>query len=179
MKNEKGYTGIDIAISVVVIFIFVSVIANLSYQFNSSSQEIELKAKATTLAIDEIENMKKKDFEEIKDKGLQNDDIEYVATQEVQGKENQGFYKTVEIEDYVLNHPEAKQGLVKKVTVKIEYNFKNKRQTVKLSTILSNPNRTTEACLKYYDLLDYFSSHARCSSAKIAKQFGLKCAFLV
>lgn len=144
MKDEKGYTGVDIAISVVVLFIFVSIIANLSYSFNSSSKEVALKAQATSLAIDEIENMKKKDFEEIKEKGKEKEDTTYITREEFQEEENQGFYKSIEIEDYVLNHPEKIAGLVKKVTIKIEYMFKNKQQTVQLSTILANPNTNKE-----------------------------------
>lgn len=144
MKDERGYTGVDIAISVVVLFIFVSIIANLSYSFNSSSKEIELKAKATSLAIDEIEDMKKKDFEEIKNQGLNEEDMAYITKEEIQGIKNQGFYRTIEIEDYAFNHPEKIAGIVKKVTVKIQYMFKNQQQTVELSTILSNPNARKE-----------------------------------
>ena len=144
MRDEKGYTGVDIAVSVVVLFIFVSIIANLSYSFNSSSKEIALKAQATSLAIDEIEEIKKKDFTEIKDKGLNQEDIAYMTREELQGKENQGFYRSIRIEDYILNHPDKIAGLVKKVTIQIEYMFKNKQQIVELSTIVSNPNPRKE-----------------------------------
>ena len=67
-KNEQGNTAIEIAICVVIIFILVSLISTLIYNFNSSAKEIELQSQATNLAINEIENMKNKSFEEIKQK---------------------------------------------------------------------------------------------------------------
>ena len=135
MKSEKGYTGIDIAISVVVIFIFVSLIAILSYNINSSSKEIELKSEATSLAIDEIETMKNIDFAEIEDISVANGNSQYKQAEEIVGKE--GFFRTVIIQDYSDINPDKKSGIVKKITVQIQYKFKTKVETVELSTIVS------------------------------------------
>ncbi len=137
MRDEKGFTGIDIAICVIVIFTFVSIIANLSYRFNSSSKEIELKAKAVELAIEEIEEMKKIDYTQIENIGLEEQNKQYLSKEEIQGTENEGFYRQILVEDYALNHPEKIAGIVKKVSVQIQYNFKNKEQTVELSTIIT------------------------------------------
>lgn len=126
-KNEKGYTGIDIAISVVVLFIFVSLIAFLSYGFNSSAKEIERKAEALTLAIDEIETIKS------------NITMENINTLNEQTQETsiQGFYRTITVEDYAELQPTKTRGLVKRVTVKIQYMFQTKQQTVELSTLVT------------------------------------------
>lgn len=43
LRNEKGFTGIDISVSVIIIFIFVSIIAILVYQINSTSKENTIK----------------------------------------------------------------------------------------------------------------------------------------
>lgn len=125
-KNEKGYTGIDIAISVVVLFIFVSLIAFLSYGFNSSAKEIELKAEALTLAIDEIETIKST---------ITMDNINTLST-EMQETNTQGFYRTITVEDYADLQPTKTRGIVKRVTVKIQYMFQTKQQTVELSTLV-------------------------------------------
>lgn len=130
MKSEKGYTGIDIAISVVVLFIFVSVIAALSYSFNSSSKEVELKAEATAIAVEEIENMKNKTIQDI-----ETEDTSYRETTEIENK--QGFYRTITVQDYQDIDETKISGLVKKVTVKIQYMFKGETQTVELSTIIA------------------------------------------
>ena len=58
LRNNKGFTGIDIAVSVVIIFIFISIVSMLVYRVNSKSREIELRGNATYLAIDEIEQLK-------------------------------------------------------------------------------------------------------------------------
>lgn len=131
--SEKGYTGVDIAISVIVIFIFVSLISFLIYRFNSSAKEVELKSEATSIAVEEIEKVKKEGFENYKDSNV-------LENQKVENKE--GFFKTIIVEDYadLDNNSEKIPNLVKKVTVKISYMFQAKEQSVELSTILSKEN---------------------------------------
>lgn len=139
IKDEKGYTGIDIAISVVVLFIFVSVIAVLIYNFNSSSKEAELKSTATYLAIDEIEKIKNQGFEKY-------DTLNIDSTQDEDGNpltnqittEN-GFYKDIVVKDYTDFDGNSNKipNLVKQVTVKIRYMFKGEEQSVELSTVLT------------------------------------------
>ncbi len=135
MKNEKGYTGIDIAISVVVLFIFVSLIAMLSYRLNSTSKEIELKSEATFLAIEEIEAIKNINFAEIQDRSKANGNSQYLQAEEIEGK--QGFYRKIIIEDYADTKKDKDPGLVKKIIVQIKYQFKGKEETIELSTIVS------------------------------------------
>ncbi len=131
LKSEKGYTGIDIAISVVILFIFVSMIAILSYRINSIAKETDLKAEATAIAVEEIEKLKNKSFEEIS--------IEpEITLQEIVGKE--GFYKSIKIEDYSQIAEGKISGLVKQATVTISYKFKTEEQKVELATIFSKEN---------------------------------------
>ena len=58
IKEEKGVTGIDIAISVIVITIFIALIANLIANINLNSKDIERKTIATSYAVQEIEKIK-------------------------------------------------------------------------------------------------------------------------
>ncbi len=58
IKEEKGITGIDIAISVVIITIFIAIIANLIANINVNNKDIERKTKATSYAVQEIEKIK-------------------------------------------------------------------------------------------------------------------------
>lgn len=58
IKEEKGLTGIDIAISVILITIFIAMIANLIANININSQDTERKTIATSYAIQEIEKIK-------------------------------------------------------------------------------------------------------------------------
>ena len=48
-----------------------------------------------------------------------------------------GFYKTIKVEDYADIDAEKTRGLVKRVTVQIQYMFKAKEQKIELNTILT------------------------------------------
>lgn len=143
LKNENGYTGVDAAIAIVVIFIFVSIIASLIYESNSKAKEIEYKSKATEIAVNEIEEAKAKGFELYDNV---NSSSETDAMGNTLGKSvetaNDGFYKTITVTDYtdIPENSDKISNLVKKVTVKIEYMFKGKKQSVELSTIISKEN---------------------------------------
>lgn len=132
MKNQKGYTGVDIAISVVVITIFIALIGTLVFNFNSSSNEMEYKSKALDIAINKIEEIK----------ALEIGNINNEAKQEL--NENKGFYQEVKVIDAtelqeISDDSEIEQisGLVKKVTVTVSYQFRNQTKSVELSTIIS------------------------------------------
>lgn len=131
MKSERGYVGVDIAISIIVLFIFVSLIATLSYRVNSSSKEIELKSKATEIAILEMEAIKNKTWEDIT-----TEDISYRETTEIE----QGYDRTIIVEDYHDIDETKKPDIVKKVTVRIQYRFKGKEETIEFSTIIAKEN---------------------------------------
>ena len=132
LKNEKGYTGIEIAITLILIFIFVGIISTLIYNLNSSSREVEIKAKALSIAVEEIEKVKIEDFAKYEDKYNYISEMEEIAN-------NPGFFKTVEVKDYteLPGNEGKKENLVKKVTVKISYKFKNKINSVELATVKS------------------------------------------
>lgn len=137
MKKEDGYTGVDIAISVVVITIFITIIGTLIYNFNSNSNEMEYKTKALDYAINKIERLKSLDV----------NDPEIANTADTEILENgkgTGYYERIDVvdakdlmSDSELNGRERVEGLVKKVTVTISYNFRNQTKSVELSTSIS------------------------------------------
>ncbi len=137
LRSEKGFTGIDISISVVIIFIFVSIIAALIAQVNSKSREISLKNDATYIAINEIEKVKSNGLEEYVGKSEADGNNVICENEEIENEE--GFYKTITVLDYadVEKDEEIEKDIVKKVTVKISYMFRNEEQKVELSTIVS------------------------------------------
>ena len=137
LRSEKGFTGIDISISVVIIFIFVSIIAALIAQVNSKSKEISLKNDATYIAINEIEKVKSNGIEEYVGKSEADGNNVICENEEIENEE--GFYKTITVLDYAdVEKDEAiEKDIVKKVTVKISYMYRNEEQKVELSTIVS------------------------------------------
>lgn len=133
LKSEKGFTGIDIAIAVVVLFIFVSIIAMLSYSINSSAKEIDLKSEATAIAVEEIEKLKNKTFDEISQ-------MQEISQEEMTDIGKEDFYKTITIKDYSEIVEGKVPELVKQATVTISYQFKAEEKKVELSTIFSKEN---------------------------------------
>ena len=135
LENERGYTGIEIAITVVLIFIFVSIISTLIYNLKSTSKEVELEAEALSIAVEEIEKVKSEEFVTYENYHNYTSDM-----QEISGK--QGFFKTIEVTDYneMPGNQDKTANLVKKVTVKISYKFKGKTQQIELSTVKSKEN---------------------------------------
>ena len=132
MKNQKGYTGVDIAISVVVITIFIALIGTLVFNFNSNSNEIEYRSKALDLAINAIEDIKTKSIEEINE----------LDTNENEITGQTGYYKRIDVLDAAnvdedFGDREKVENLVKKVTVTVSYKFRNQIKSVELSTIIS------------------------------------------
>lgn len=139
IKNEKGFTGMDVVISVIVLFIFVSLIATLMYKYKSSSKEVDLKSEATYIAIDEIEKVKNNGFEKYDTLNVDSTTDEDGNSLKNQPTQTKGFYKTIKVEDYtdIEGNEDKTPNLVKRVTVEISYVFKGNTQTVELSTVLN------------------------------------------
>ena len=51
IKDEKGFTGVDVAIATVVIIVFLGFIAGLFYNLASTSTRVERKTRATNRSI--------------------------------------------------------------------------------------------------------------------------------
>ena len=139
IKDEKGLTGIDIAISIIIITIFISIIGNLIVNINLNSKNIERKTMATSYAIQEIEKIKAQGYiDNYNDKGI---DEEYILKEEdiLNNGEITGYYKKVLIKDYVLiqNDKTKQSNLVKEVIVQISYKVANKEQQVEISTYIA------------------------------------------
>ena len=140
LKKENGFTGVDISIAIIILFIFVSIISTLSYQFNTSNKKIQTRGEAIEIAIDEIEKVKSKGFNEFK--GLNSQSTidkngNELKEQPIEGRT--GFYKTVLVQDYneINTASNIKEDLVKKVTIKITYQYQKEEQSIELSTILA------------------------------------------
>lgn len=138
-KSEKGVTTIDITISIILITLFVAIITTLMYIVNKNSSSIERKAEATNYAINEIENLKLQNFEELQDTDESTNNFTDII--DTEGNMT-GYSKKITITDYA-NLPENQNdstilsGLVKKITVEISYKDGNTIQTIDLSTVIT------------------------------------------
>lgn len=140
IKEEKGISGIDIAISIIIMTIFIVTIGNLIVNINLNSKNMERKTIATSYAIQEIEKIKAKGYiESYNNKGIEQKDI--INQEDILDSEGNfsGYSKKVFIEDYVLlkNDNTKNTNIVKKVTVQILYKVGNNEQNLEISTYIT------------------------------------------
>ena len=147
VKNEKGITNIDLTVSIILITVFIALIATIMYTINANFNSIERRTEATNYAINEIESLKAKNFEDLQDTPTDGtNDFVNIIVKEEEGntaiEKTTGFSKKIAIIDY-SNLPENQgddtilSGLVKKVTVEIAYKDKDRIETVELSTVIA------------------------------------------
>lgn len=139
VKEEKGLTGVDIAISIVVITIFIAMIANLIANINLNTQDIKRKSTATSYAIQEIEKVKAQGYiDDYNSKGIDSEDV--LKDEDIYSNfEFSGYHKKVTIKDYVLvkNNKNKKQDIVKEITVEISYKLGGKDKKVTITTYVA------------------------------------------
>lgn len=139
VKEEKGLTGVDIAISIVVITIFIAMIANLIANINLNTQDIKRKSTATSYAIQEIEKVKAQGYiDDYNSKGIDSEDV--LKDEDIYSSfEFSGYHKKVTIKDYVLvtNNKNKKQDVVKEIMVEISYKLGGKDKKVTITTYVA------------------------------------------
>lgn len=143
IKNEKGFTAIDIAIAIIIMTIFIALISNLIVNINLNSESIKRQTIATSYAIQEIEKIKAQGYiNEYNDLGITQ--IEHLSNYNIDIFDDTnnftGFHKTVLIKDYIFikNDNTKQKNLVKELTVEISYKLANKEQKVSISTYITN-----------------------------------------
>ena len=139
IREEKGLTGIDIAISIILLTIFISLIGNIIANINLTAQDTNRKTIATSYAVQEIEKIKAQGYIESYDsKGITKEDT--LKEEDIySGSEFTGYNKKIVIRDYVLvvNDTTKKSDIVKEITVNISYKVGNKEKNVKISTYVA------------------------------------------
>lgn len=137
IKNERGFSAIDISIAIICITIFMAVIANLLVNINLYSKNIERKTVATSYAIQEIEEIKALGYiDKYNGKGIDVKEELFDYDSENILNDYSDFTKKVFVEDYVLikNDATKKVDLVKELTVEISYSVSNREHSVSIST---------------------------------------------
>lgn len=123
LKNNKGITGIEVAISVTILTIFVSLIGTLSYNTSITAKKVERKSVATNLAINTIEKMKLKGYENLEvSNSVQLDELDLQVPN--------GYDVSAVVEDY------QNEDIVKVLSVNVEYQNGKKTEDVNLKTII-------------------------------------------
>ena len=133
IKNNKGFTGIDISIATVIFIIFSSIMVTLFYNTAVTSKKIERKTTATSLCIDIIETLKECPFDSLTNTEDTSMSIETLQT--ISGKTIEipnGYIAKIIIEDY------KEENVIKILKVTINYKENNKTEGVTIETIVKN-----------------------------------------
>lgn len=139
IKEEKGLTGVDIAISLIIMTMFIAMIANLIAKTNLISQNAQKKSIATSYAIQEIEKIKAQGYVETYDsKGITSE--ETLKEEDIyNNSEFTGYHKETSIKDYVyiINDNTKQKDIVKEITVEISYKLGKEEKSIKISTYIA------------------------------------------
>lgn len=145
IKEEKGFTAVDIAIAVIIVTIFIALIGNLIININLNSVNAERKNIATGYAVKEIEQIKSKGYiEEFNGLGINGEQTIEGSDIDILDSEGDftGYHKKVTVEDYVsiTKNNDSEKDLVKKITVYISYQLGGKTKEESISTYIRRSN---------------------------------------
>lgn len=128
LKDNKGVTGIDIAVAVVILILFVSLITGLFYNLSTSTKRIDRKVVATNIAVDTIEKMKLVEFNKLTEterKNIENSDIDILSSVSVP----KGYTVEYAIDNY------NDQNVVKIISAFVKYKDNSIEDEVKIETL--------------------------------------------
>ena len=148
LKDNKGFTGVDISVSAIIIFISLSIIASTFYSLYVSGNGLKRNVIATDYAINILEKIQTMDYDSVYygSTDLQNEldsllignngtisssfiDGNYIVTVN-------NYKITVNIENYSETNS-LPNDFIKIIKVKIQYNLdkKNNTETLEISTL--------------------------------------------
>lgn len=153
LKNNKGFTGIDVSVALVIFVLFTGIIASLIYNFGVKSKEIDRRAEATNISIQALEGAKQLNYDDIVEGNanskvtINTDDTTEVPVNIVAKQTDatagftdlqNGYNIRIEVEKY--NERDGKsdlEDLIKIITVTVKYTVGNEEQTVDISTTVT------------------------------------------
>lgn len=140
IKDEKGLTGVDIAISLVIVTMFVAIIANLIANINLDTEKMDRKSKALAYAVQEIETRRATGYiEKYNGMGTSKEGETLKEEDIYNNSEFTGYHKVVYIKDDILveNSGTKTADTTKQITVEVFYKLGNKEESIKISTYIS------------------------------------------
>ena len=142
LKNNKGFTGVDVAVSLVILLVFVSFVAALFYNLANTSNRIERKSQATNIAIECIEAIKTTPFATLAANPQTQVTIDENTFKNLTGKTVEipnGYTVKISIEnpkDSSGNESTEMGQVIKVITVEVSYSWgKNNTEKVTIETL--------------------------------------------
>ena len=153
LKNNKGYTGIDISVAMIIILIFIPTIFGVIYNIQKTNIYVERKSEAVRIATDIIENAKSISYDEVTIinlyqklinsnyntstytiNGQTGDNYRYLSKL---GSKNKHYQIQINLENY-YSEGVSQEDLVKKLKVTVIYPTGNTTKTIDISTLIIN-----------------------------------------
>ena len=155
LRNNKGYTGIDISVAMIIILIFIPTIFGIVYNLQKVRAKSEREANSINVATDVLEIAKSIAYSDVtisensefiarlnnKYSNLQilNDENKLVNCSYI---DNNNIHYKIEV-DVANQYPSEideseKMDYVKKVTITVTYPVGNSTKSINISTVLKN-----------------------------------------
>ncbi len=159
LKNNKGFTGIDVSVAMIIILIFIPTIFGVLYSIQKINGYIERESEAVNIATDIIEIAKSLNYTEvdIENNSSQFNHIlenKYLAStyivDESTGENDKCLLKTgnknvryqiqINLQNYYPENIEQEdmKDLVKKLKVMVEYPTSKTTRIINISTVIQN-----------------------------------------
>ena len=155
LKENKGFTGVDISISVIIILIFIPTVFGIIYNIQKNDAMVERKSNAISIASDVIEKAKmqeytavttnledafsialKNKYEQSDYKNEEKEEIGYTYMYFLKsGKRNEHYQIQVGIKNYYPSEEET-NDYIKIVKVRVFYSYANTVKDIDLSTVI-------------------------------------------
>lgn len=137
-KKENGFAIMDIIVALIVILLLMSLVSIIFFNLTKSSKDIERESEATYIATNIIEELKKKNYDEVLIRNNPTNIIDYLDSN------NQLILSSVNIPDgytafvKVINHTPSGEtaDLVKRITVTVKYKLAADTKEVELETYI-------------------------------------------
>ena len=135
LKNNKGYTGVDISIAIIIIMIFIPTLMAISYSIQKTSNDVKRKADAITIATEILETSKTIAYENLDNM----EEESYISLLETKYSKEVSYDINIEVENYYPEEvsEEDREDLVKKIKVIVTYPIGNKTKSIDISTLRS------------------------------------------
>lgn len=155
LKNENGYVVTDITVAIIILLLFMSLISVLFFNITKNSKEIERESQATYIAMETIEAIKSKQYDDVELTNGEQEITKSGANYIYQGIENvvllerdikleTGYSSTIRIENYIpekyKDEDSSNTDLIKIITVNVNYKLGGETKTVTLKTTISRQN---------------------------------------
>lgn len=152
LRNNEGFTGVDISIAIIIILIFIPTIFGSVYSIQKNSNSVKRESRAVKVASNILEIAKSVGYEDLKfsegsnyTQALNENYEQYRSSADdnanclFKGTDGEYYKIDIKISNYYPEgiEEEDKEDFVKKVNVVVTYTVANKQKKVEISTVLS------------------------------------------